>query len=508
MKISLIKKIGEIRLRITYPVSIFSRFIGRVVALLLIVICSEVQAQKSEYVNFVDQINSIYTSMTFNHALLGINNIELVNYPSGIAFAYYNPLNNRRMILINYRYLYQKVWKNDKFQSTRIPVLKGLIAHEWAHHYLHHTFQKFDPINERNADILSGRILNENMREDSLNSLTSIVSLYEGKATGRQHLGADARRELIIKGIRTDQIINLDPSKLCETLKEKAEIECMAASKNLEEKIKNCQQIGIYQNKEKVRVQNTIDLDIALSNQYLQLVDSSHLKDKFFIIKNSDTENRTIEYVQVNKFLDSVATINKSKFDAIMNKFNSILKEKLIQDSIRIINDRSICIDLKNKLDSINIDDFRNTDSPSVEAMYNLWYIKNYKTGVKPDECIKKIAQTKTIIDTNSVLKYRLYGDIKLAIDFGSNIKNKQVTYQGGLNQEIQTHNLAASKDSKFLYYFKIKDGEIFYIDNYYHLWSQTIAAYPIQDKIFLQTHDQLNEKHPPLTPAIHVTPN
>jgi hypothetical protein len=179
--------------------------------LFLLIFNTATFAQKAPFQIFKLTVDTIYNDLSLNDASLTLSKIALANYPSGVAFAHFYQKTNTRYILVNYGFLFNDIWTNEKYIRTRSDVIRGLLAHEWAHHYLGHTFEKASILNERNADIMAGRILSES----GVTDVTAIVQLLENLPKSPHHLATEARLDLLNKGNRTSKVIHSDLKTLC-----------------------------------------------------------------------------------------------------------------------------------------------------------------------------------------------------------------------------------------------------------------------------------------------------
>jgi hypothetical protein len=443
--------------------------------------------QGNDYKKFVDTVKSLYSdSLTFNDASLNINGVELANSPVGIAFAYFNAKNNKRYILINYQYLFRKIWQ-DPSLSHKNNVLKVILAHEWSHHYLGHTFQKLSVINERNADILAGRILAEDGNLDIEND-PSVIQFFKTLPSSQHHLPAKMRLDLLEKGNLTHMLIKKNLNELKKDINTEAE-------KSLKNKKK---QLGFLKLSEVKLVVDSLELaqkqllfgianDRANLFEKIQEKDSTRKMTDWFITNFTDF-SRVIRFKETLPSNDTI--INNIKQEVLPNLLEVNLRYKIILDSLKSKANTSISkikSDYTSKIDSLTSTQFISDTSPLLEALYNKWYTSMW--SLRPPDSINILRTLAVSLpDTNTVLTYKLNGGIIIKIILTEKKASKPILMKiGEVNYQ---YTLLKNNENGYPYYFKTHEGEIFYLDTNYQLWCKTLAARSIQDKLFLQRYE------------------
>jgi hypothetical protein len=442
--------------------------------------------QGNEYKKFVETVNALYSdSLTFNDAALNINGVELANSLVGVAFAYFNSKNNKRYILINYQYLFRTIWQ-DSSLINRNNVLKVILAHEWSHHYLGHTFQKLSVINERNADILTGRILAEDGNLDIEND-PSVIQFFKAIPLNQHHLPAKMRLDLLEKGNLTHMLIKKDLDELKRDVNTEADQRLLNKKKQLE--FLKLSEIKLVNDSLKLAQKQLlfgIANDRANLFKKIQEKDSVRKMTEWFITNFTD-HSRVIRFKDILPSNDSLVNIIKEEILPDLSEIN--LRYKVILDTLDLRANTSISKIVtvySIKIGSLRRNQFITDTSPFVESLYNKWYTRSLFSKSSQPDILNTLVQS--LPDTNRRLIYILNGDIKINIDFTEKKVEKPILMKIG-RIEYQ-YILLKNSDDKYPYYFKTREGEIFYLDRYYHLWSKTLAARSIQDKLFLQRYE------------------
>jgi hypothetical protein len=175
--------------------------------------------QGAGYGKLKNKVDSLYSHLTFSGVDFEVTGIKLKSVPFGLSFAKYDPKINQRVVLFNYNYFYEKYWlavkDTLKRQQDVLDMVSGVLAHEWAHHYMGHTFGRNSIINERDADILAGRVMYENLIDDpnkvnikdKLIQSSLSIEVLENAPQNVYHLSAGTRQGLIRKGFNTGLVL-------------------------------------------------------------------------------------------------------------------------------------------------------------------------------------------------------------------------------------------------------------------------------------------------------------
>lgn len=458
-----------------------------------------VKGQTTSLKEFADTIRQVYSNMTFGGVDISVTGVELVNIPYGLSFAQYSRINNSRQILFNYRHFLNRHWsdeedtkRRDSLRQVCYDMVYGVLAHEWAHHYLGHTFENNSVLKERNADILAGRILFEHYHSekkgiDTTNLKRSIrlLDALEDANASLYHLSKNDRKELIIKGYTTSWLIENSKELTEDTQLYKLDNELKGEKlDSLSVKQDRIIRLSAQDNKSKFR---KIALQIAakylsprLFNSpeiasYINIIDSV-IKSKISIFVTVDNNNFTQELIQFKEYYNNLAANDTTNILRYIEEERKKISDKIRND----INRRSL------------------------ESLYNLLYFKKPfgKSTFESTPFVKKNLSdfVKSDFELLSVNVYPFwyvlsYGGIKFEIDYrGANsLNNKQpnklvTIYQKNTKRSISLKKSDSQKENGFLYYFTADDDNYF-IDRYYHLWTETIGAKAINNKIFLQRY-------------------
>ncbi len=452
------------------------------------------------YREFVKRVSEIYETLVFNNARLTINNVTLKNIQSGIAFAYFDKKTTKRYILLNYAYLYKKVWLNDTIKSREI--IKTIIAHEWAHHYLAHIFEGRSIINERNADIVAGRILAQNGVDSK--SIIGVNILFE-KYQDAQHLKGEIRLDLMLKGFMTERIIkdgclsknslNKIFENVAKTLKKSEEnkttmdfnIEMENSIKQQKDSLKrliNTKLISIvnnYFNQRQPDSNNTKELNISLVVDSLaKSLAIENKEDGFRIINAPKRDSVFFSEENIRSFLKPIDEVNLQN-----KKLEELLKSKIQAIHLIPLSLDSLIKTLHNTKDTLTKEQI-----DALETLYNTIFIKNFIVG---SNIICKIEKD----EENAVLEYFSKQNPSPLHIYEYPLKGKIIVRFNLINAKkpILSINNISYKASKtavnepFPYTFKTKDG-IFFIDKCNHLWTENVGAQSLDNKIFLQRHN------------------
>lgn len=390
--------------------------------------------------DFPKKVMSIYKEMTFSGVELPLQKVILRDIPVGIAFAHFDRKRNKRYILLNLRYFFGE-WQKDS-TKTRYQ-LEGILAHEWAHHFLGHVFEKGDIIKERDADLIAGRILYE------LGTSTDIDSIQDQRLTAAltilpadgdpTHLHKEARTFLILKGFMTGKVIGILQKTDRKNLLTDLEKYFDNAGKRKTAELRN------LTNKKKAIIDG-IKQRIEFIEDSLSVLDTSRaiLSDTISFIKNKLGKQK-VELIQLA--VNQAAQFTKDTTD-IVEKYNKFNADNELQ----------------------------------TEAIYNLLYV-NEPQKIQNQKLLKSYWQSDTT-DTG-VYRYELRG---MTLFFDKNAQ--KVTFQEDKKTPIKIESKPTT--APFLYQFVI-DRSTFYIDHYCNLWTETIAAKQIKNKLFLEKRTIIN---------------
>ena len=471
-----------------------------------------VNAQNKAFKDFVSTVDSVYSDLTFNDVSLKDIRVDLKNHPNGIAFAYESPKNGKKSILINYQYLFKKVWQNDKYKyftdstndkkkrtDIRIPIIKGILTHEWTHHFLNHNLLSPSILNERNADILSGRIMKEDIIQNGKGYLIdAVVELFGDLPNDRHHLPDTVRRNMIFKGVQTYEIIRANNDSLCSIANRNNQSELDKAKRNKYSEYKRCYRNEILKERKRIITFSKKELSeslLDLLNNSLTdtSLHTSPLSVSPFICTNLDIDSvLSISYKGVNKTVDSieVSLKNRLKIDSVIKIVQDTLNKNLIKSvNINFPN----CEKIFEAMKKITSEQFESDNSTVVESLYNRFYF-----DVKNCNCksrIDKLRNPSLPDEQKDVLFYKLNGGLLIEIDLKNLKKGKAVTVIFNNKVKKGADFLAFKDDSKdgmlFKGYFEIMEGnkhlDKFFLDKNFHLWTETIAAKSIQNKLFLE---------------------
>ncbi|RDB03668.1 hypothetical protein DVG78_22430 [Runella aurantiaca] len=386
--------------------------------------------------SFSQKVVSIYKEMTFSGVELSLSKVILRDVPVGIAFAHFDRRRNKRYILLNYRYFLNE-WKKD---STKTQYqLEGILAHEWAHHFLGHVFERGDIVKERDADLIAGRILyelgtssqNESIQEQRL---TGALSILPDHPVDKKHLSKEARIFLVQKGFLTGEVIfDYQKNKNLDAIRESLQTKFRNIEKNKNEEITN------------------------LASKY---------KDDNLKIEKQLDSLQKLDTVNVLNVASIRQVLSKKRDSLQIAKTNLLTSYETESTTITQKYETSKNVELKN------------------ETIYNLLYLDN-PNAIMNDDLLRPYGKDKS---DAGVYSYTLKGGIKITFDENKFDKNeKSVAYKDSIVA------ISATPASwPFLYQFMV-DRSTYYIDQYCNLWTETIAAKAIQNKLFLQKRKIIN---------------
>jgi hypothetical protein len=468
-----------------------------------------INAQNKAFKDFVSTVDSIYSNLTFNDVSLKDIRVDLKNHNNGVAFAYENPKNGKKYILINYQYLFRKVWQNDKYKDFEVeinkvkkrvdirkPIIKGILTHEWTHHFLNHSLRSPSILNERNADILSGRIMQEDIRQnDNEYLIDAVVRLFSDLPKDKHHLIDTIRRNMIFKGRQTHEVIKANSDLLCKSAEKDSQYELEKAKRNKYSVYEDCHKKEITNERKRLIIFSKNVLSETLLNLLNnRLADTSlhisPLSKSPFLSTNLDIDSvLTFSYKNGNKTVDSiyVKLKNSLKIDSVTKTVQELLNQKLMG----LVNIKfSKCQIILNEMNSLNINQFDNDSSTVVEALYNRIYIKQESHRC---ERIDKLMHPSKLPSQRDIIFYKLNGGLYIEIELKKLLIGKAVSISNN-NRPKKFFNFLTFKDNDaklFKGYFEVgennKHPEKFYLDNNFHLWTETIAAKSIQNKLFLE---------------------
>lgn len=481
---------------------------------------------------FLCRVDEIYNKLVFNDTYIRENKVEIKKCSGGIAFAYFDRQRNKRFILLNYSNLFNKIWLQDSLKfEVKENIIKGILAHEWAHHYLVHIFEKANIFNERNADILAGRILAQN---DVPESTPDYLGKLFKRNKDSQHLPSDIRMFLMTKGFLTEKILSLkdcqayDKSiqKILDSAKNSLitiEINSLKRILDLQYKVKKDSSIKNTKNLLQVNLENKFK-EVLLQDSLL-VKDSllkvfSHANQPFRLTLKEDSTEFKIDtvFISIKEIIksalknrsDSLFAIsfknNSYKLDSAYKVANKITNvSSLKNEEKEIIRIKSFAIkqqfsDLKVAELLVNGNNFTTSGNNNtiLEILYDKYYIDTkFKTlGIKLNgNCneqnliFKKAMETFSKVnppDNSGLFTYRLKAVTNI-IKFDKNKKAltiNNITY--GICPIDNRYKKCPESDIFFPYIFSTKEGNYF-IDKNNFLWTETIGAVSLDDKIFLQ---------------------
>lgn len=459
--------------------------------------CLRVQSQ-NDYKDFIKEVNKIYNDLTLNDVALKDVQVELANYPAGIAFAYINPKNNKRYILVNYSYVFNEIWLDPENINIRNDLIKGILTHEWSHHFLNHNLYKSNVLNERNADILAGRILAD--KSNKVN-IESVIAFYNRLPKDNHHLPDSVRKELLYKGKQTYEIATQSLEDLCKNIERDAKEKMVLEKTYLTNQLNTCNNIQKYDQKILIISQQKKTSNLLLKDKYISLLSSDSLKyseTSFFDLTQAlEIDSLIIQYKTLtNKYMDSLINKNKIVFDGLMKQQNLLIKKSL--DSLQNISIFPACFQFKNKIDKLIESQFVSDTSILTEAYYNKWYIEQNRKNAKnkkSDKCYNNYLTTldKVVTDTLKKFSYRLNGGIKIVIDYFKNSSVKPVTITVKDKNPKSYDFIKSNEVGNFIGSFEIRERsrfiDKFYLDKNFHLWTETICAKSIDNKLYLERH-------------------
>jgi hypothetical protein len=458
--------------------------------LVIIFVIGRLRAQPMTRDDFNAELKLAYKNLTFSGVDLQLSGVKMTTVPFGYAFAYFDKSNNNRWLLINEARLFNKylsqynassLTDKDLLKQQVINEARGLMAHEWSHHFLGHTFGKITRINERDADFMTGRILYEYFNyikptnildSDALSRSLAVTNLYDNAPTGSYHLPKDARSVLIQKGFATAWLLRWREtySELNSLQKEikKLEIARVLDSLNYVYKIKedSISQLG----KIKWNLQiDSIFKETIFGNYTLIKTDDLEVK----IIKLDSEGNKT----DIDTLRNTIENLKNKYYDYRVGKLKDLENEKEVKTKkvVKEIVDKNII-----------------TRSNMYEPLYNFFYLeskiknKKYKKNTIEYNVLSAYRNGVSESDiSNSTLNYKLQGGIVFNIDIGiSSVKilrdNKD--YKAGKIVTAKQEDL--SLGLKYAFYF---DSVWYFLDSNYHLWTETKGAPFIRNRLFLQ---------------------
>ena len=482
------------------------------------------------------QVKDIYEGMTFSGLDLNVTGIPLINMPANVAFAQFDPKTNKRYILINYAFFLANYCNKDtgKLLPDGVDIIKGLLSHEWAHHYMGHTFERNTIIKERNADIISGRIMYENITKyrpigNKVNDNDLATALRVGTLftrVGQFHSARNFRDIMMRKGFILGLIIDYkrDTNGPKLLFKELIETKTQEIQKGIDElKINYINRSIVEGNKELERQRelerlkrdslNELKHDMPIRTDSLNRPDSliqnssqtstgdtvlsipvstTITSDSVFAqpvqglaIKASKAASLPKLHLEKGKPLMWPNTTGYPKYikKVVEHEMNSFKKDlnsrfgKFFKEKILTIDSNLIWKTIK--IDSITLE---------TEAIYNIVYLDSIKGewNKKFGPIIKRLTANNLKIDSTTNLVYKLHGDLNFTLS-GLN-KIVTLTYNG--QKAIHDSTQFKSDSAKFLYAFYFPVERVrFFIDNNYNLWTETVGAKSLRNKLFLQTN-------------------
>lgn len=439
-------------------------------------------ASAQSFKGFQQQIRRVYENMTFSGVDLTVTNIPLINSPSGIAFAQFNPAQNKRFLLINGNYFYQRYRDKatNKLTPTGEDILLGAIAHEWAHHYMGHTLARSSVIKERNADIMAGRILyeyitrnrrlGEEIQKTDLDRALRVDTLFG--TGGGLHLSRGFRRIMMRKGFILGLILDYkrNPDLAPKLKLALAEVQTQAIRQQLDS-LQRVYIDSIISTAKSARFIRTASDTVAAK----QLLDAIKLNQQNPLYALNDAITKLSQ--------GSSNTALKAAKDIVSKKRNSYISHR----------DRlfpSIPFDSKSgkeiNEDKVKADILTGPSTLEKEAIYNLAYLDSARGDWAKSYAM--VLESLSIRDDSSrkapTLTYQLQGNLVFTLR-----KNKQtVTLEYKGLQAVPARE--PQNSTSFLYEFVFPlDKSHYFIDRHFHLWTDTIGARSIDNKIFLQTN-------------------
>ncbi|QKZ14129.1 hypothetical protein [Spirosoma sp. KUDC1026] len=463
---------------------------------LLLVLIAETSGQWKTFKEFDEEVKKTYEQLRFMDVNLDVNGVRLRGVPFGYAFAYFDRGNAQRWLMVNQRLLYKqfieekdKIKEKDKInqlQNQTLDRVRGLIAHEWSHHFLGHTFERISRLNERDADILTGRILYEHYNQDNSkqdnskqdNSKSELDTTNLGRSlavtrfytkSGRYHLSKESRSKLIKKGYTTAWLLkfytNLPNNLKLTSLQDKLNnIEIKRQEDSL--------QSALEETKKKASEAKRIEIEKKIEENEVELY---KLKNNLLIIADSTTK-------QIVK--DSLERLITDKdTSSIINNIKS-LKENInisIIDAVKAANNGFKFSEKKEKISS-NIKNNKKIDwSDMYGSLYNIVYIHQKDLKSEFQLILKNFFEKP---NTLCNLYYELVGDVTFTV----NISTLTVNIAQNTNNKSVKIKDYKDPNSLFLYTFRIEETNYF-LDCNYHLWEETIGAPAIDNKLFLQQY-------------------
>jgi hypothetical protein len=409
---------------------------------------SSVRVTPVQLKDFPKKVMSIYKNMTFSGAELSLSNSILRDIQWGIAYAQFDKKNNKRYILLNLRYFFDE-WQKDSVKTKY--QLEGVLAHEWAHHYLGHVFEKGNIIKERDADLVAGRILYELGTSNEIDSiqekrLTAAFEIIPEKGDPN-HLQKEARIFLIFKGFWTGKVI-ADFLKCGLNEKEISKVDKLL--KDLKNEFKTIQK------RETLEIQSLVKRNQSAIQK---------IEQKIEMIEDSLST------------LDSLGTLPSDSISFFKAKLNKVKEDLKTGTSKQQTHFKEDSVSIVKKYERVSKDNELQT-----ELIYNLLYLTD-PNKIRNESLLNSYWKTDTI-DTGIYL-YKLKG---MCLKF--NEKNQKVEFQSATRK---VSDIAVKPTpSPFLYEFFV-DKSTFYIDQNYNLWTETMAAKPIKNKLFLEKRTIIN---------------
>ena len=414
-------------------------------------------------------------------------------------------------------------------------LLKAVIAHEWAHHYLGHIFSKGSVLNERNADILMGRILSQNKVP---NVISSYLELLFSKNADTQHLDSKSRVFLISKGFLTEDILKIKNCNDIETLIIKSQRTLLLIEKNelrVDTTIEYNSKKKPFQTKDSLKnfyKQEAVYTLLKEARKYtaelnpidLLAFEISRTPSSDIIIEDTKTNKLKINRDNIfNKFTDTtsklgnpISQINPDVINVTLGKTDTLVSQRLnelVEAKLKVFDkgmDMAQSKNILNRIKKLNLEEILKTiadssttirnealhssiENPTVftltETLAEMLYSKYYINRDQCEQHNRLIAAFKIPFDTTKKKEYK-YKLKAIDKDIIFDLTKKQLQLNNGIKYTACYHGKTIkncpAKDPDFPYMFTTDEGNYF-IDKNYFLWTEILGAVSLRDKVFLQ---------------------
>ncbi len=449
---------------------------------------------------FREEVRKTYTELTFSGVDLQVSGIKTRPIHFGYAFASFDNATYDRWLYINEVRLFQRyqtalrdiragvpadtVAQLRRLRETTFDEVRGLMAHEWAHHFLGHTFGAITRINERNADFLAGRILfefyNENnptTRIDSaqLRRSLAVTNLFSAGSKGTYHLPSEARTVLIQKGFTTAWLL-----RRIQELPTDPTIVNQLNNLELAGKINELE--NNYKVKKDTLVLKISRLKMEIDSMFKGLDSTMYcLEDSVGRLEVVSQDGTPISPMPI----DSLVVMEIEKKSTMHFQFQM----EVIELDYNYLRELDL---LKKKIPKTKI----NTPDDQFEPLYNFFYINMHRQkNIKNinEDLLKSVLNTfKNPSDENKVCFLPIWFCLKGEVAFNILINENQVeVWEATVSRKVVLNFTSLTDLNLGFKYTFHHDRTAYFLDENLNLWTETLGAPFLSNKIFLQKYSQ-----------------